>query len=257
VETIPLFPLGTVLFPGMLLPLRIFEPRYRRLMEWLLNRPEGTAREFGVVAIRQGWEVGADGVGALYRIGCTATVRRTDLLDDGSYDIVTIGADRFRLESVDASSRPYMQAQVERLPHELGGADHLTVGGADHLTVGGADHLTVGGAEEVTVLARSVLTLYRDYLGALAATALVEIPGDGQLAGLLDELPHDPLLLGSLVAATSPLELGDQQSLLAEPDGISRLRAELRLLKREATMFARLRAVPVPLAQLQVPASLN
>ncbi len=248
-ETIPLFPLGTVLFPGMLLPLRIFEPRYRRLMEWLLNRPEGTAREFGVVAIRQGWEVGADGVGALYRIGCTATVRRTDLLDDGSYDIVTIGADRFRLESVDASSRPYMQAQVERLPHELGGADHLTVGGADHLTV--------GGAEEVTVLARSVLTLYRDYLGALAATALVEIPGDGQLAGLLDELPHDPLLLGSLVAATSPLELGDQQSLLAEPDGISRLRAELRLLKREATMFARLRAVPVPLAQLQVPASLN
>lgn len=240
-ETIPLFPLGTVLFPGMLLPLRIFEPRYRRLMEWLLNRPEGTAREFGVVAIRQGWEVGADGVGALYRIGCTATVRRTDLLDDGSYDIVTIGADRFRLESVDASSRPYMQAQVERLPHELGGADHLTV----------------GGAEEVTVLARSVLTLYRDYLGALAATALVEIPGDGQLAGLLDELPHDPLLLGSLVAATSPLELGDQQSLLAEPDGISRLRAELRLLKREATMFARLRAVPVPLAQLQVPASLN
>jgi len=249
VETIPLFPLGTVLFPGMLLPLRIFEPRYRRLMEWLLNRPEGTAREFGVVAIRQGWEVGADGVGALYRIGCTATVRRTDLLDDGSYDIVTIGADRFRLESVDASSRPYMQAQVERLPHELGGADHLTVGGADHLTV--------GGAEEVTVLARSVLTLYRDYLGALAATALVEIPGDGQLAGLLDELPHDPLLLGSLVAATSPLELGDQQSLLAEPDGISRLRAELRLLKREATMFARLRAVPVPLAQLQVPASLN
>jgi len=257
VETIPLFPLGTVLFPGMLLPLRIFEPRYRRLMEWLLNRPEGTAREFGVVAIRQGWEVGADGVGALYPIGCTATVRRADLLDDGSYDIVTIGADRFRLESVDASSRPYMQAQVERLPHELGGADHLTVGGADHLTVGGADHLTVSGAEEVTVLARSVLTLYRDYLGALAATALVEIPGDGQLAGLLDELPHDPLLLGSLVAATSPLELGDQQSLLAEPDGISRLRAELRLLKREATMFARLRAVPVPLAQLQVPASLN
>lgn len=248
-ETIPLFPLGTVLFPGMLLPLRIFEPRYRRLMEWLLNRPGGTAREFGVVAIRQGWEVGADGVGALYPIGCTATVRRADLLDDGSYDIVTIGADRFRLESVDTNSQPYVQAQVERLPHELGGADHHTLGGADHMTI--------GGAEEVTVLARSVLTLYRDYLGALAATALVEIPADGQLAGLLDELPHDPLLLGSLVAATSPLELGDQQSLLAEPDGISRLRAELRLLKREATMFARLRAVPVPLAQLQVPASLN
>lgn len=232
-ETIPLFPLGTVLFPGLLLPLRIFEPRYRTLVQELLDRPEGTRREFGVVAIRQGWEVGADGVGALYPIGCTATLKRAAQLDDGTYEIVTVGADRFRLGDVDTASRPYLLAQVERLPDEPGG----------------------GG--ETAVLARSVLGLYRDYLGALAATALIELPGDGALVGLLEEMPDDPMLLASLVAATSPLALADQQSLLAESDAPSRLRAELRLLKREATIFAALRAVPVPLASLQVPTGPN
>jgi Lon protease-like protein len=241
VETIPLFPLGTVLFPGMVLPLRIFEPRYRELMAELLARPDGTPREFGVVAIRQGWEVGADGVSALYPIGCTATVRRAEQLDDGTYEIVTVGADRFELGEVDTGSRPYLQAQVRRLPSAIGAADDPAQPAAG----------------EVAVLARSVLALYRDYLGALAATALVELPSKGQLAGLLEEITDDPLLLSSVVAATSPLELADQQSLLAEPDAISRLRAELRLLKREATMFARLRAVPVPLTQLGVATSLN
>ncbi len=232
-ETIPLFPLGAVLFPGMVLPLRIFEPRYRSLMTWLLDRPAGTRREFGVVAIRQGWEVGADGVGALYPMGCTATLRQSAQLDDGTYEIVTVGTDRFRVIEVDVGSRPYLLAIVERLPDP------------------------VGTAPEVTVLARSVLTLYRDYLGAMAATALVEIPGDGQLETLLEDLPDDPLLLASLVASTVPLDLADQQSLLTEPDAVSRLRAELRLLKREATMFARLRAVPVPLARLMVPTTLS
>ncbi len=57
-DVIPLFPLGTPLFPGVVLPLQIFEPRYRRLMHDLLALPEdGGQRFFGVVAIRQGWEV--------------------------------------------------------------------------------------------------------------------------------------------------------------------------------------------------------
>ncbi len=233
VETIPLFPLGMVLFPGMVLPLRVFEPRYLALMEKLLTRPEGIRREFGVVAIRQGWEVGADAASALYPIGCTATLRRAARLDDETFDIVTVGADRFRLGPLDVTSEPYLQAEVQRLPDEL------------------------GPGEESAVLAHSVLRLYRDYLAALADTALLELPGGGGLAEVLADLPDDPLLLASLVAATAPLELGDRQSLLAARDGVSRLRAELRLLKREATMFARLRAVPVPLAQWQLPGGLN
>ena len=66
--TLPIFPLGTVLFPGARLPLRIFEPRYRTLIEDVLERTDG-AREFGVVAIRSGVEVGGHGVQSLYEVG--------------------------------------------------------------------------------------------------------------------------------------------------------------------------------------------
>ena len=62
---LPLFPLGTVLFPGLLLPLHIFEERYRQLVRDLLVGPH-ESRAFGVVAIREGREVGADGIRALH-----------------------------------------------------------------------------------------------------------------------------------------------------------------------------------------------
>ena len=61
----PLFPLGTVLYPGLVLPLHIFEERYRQLVRDLLEGPE--PRDFGVIAIRKGRETGVDGVSALLR----------------------------------------------------------------------------------------------------------------------------------------------------------------------------------------------
>ena len=70
---LPLFPLGTVLFPGGLLPLHIFEPRYRALMHDLMSEPEPWS--FGVVAIREGHEVGADSLRSLYDVGCNAVIR--------------------------------------------------------------------------------------------------------------------------------------------------------------------------------------
>ena len=73
-ETLPLFPLGTVLFPGLLLPLHIFEDRYRQLVRDLADGPE--PRRFGVIAIRHGRETGVDGIQALYEIGCTAILRQ-------------------------------------------------------------------------------------------------------------------------------------------------------------------------------------
>ena len=71
-EMLPLFPLSAVLFPGMRLPLHIFEERYRVLVTDLLAKPE--PRRFGVIAIRNGREVGADGVTALHEVGCVAAV---------------------------------------------------------------------------------------------------------------------------------------------------------------------------------------
>ena len=72
-EMLPLFPLGAVLYPGMLLPLHIFEERYRQLVSDLLDG--AGPRRFGVIAIRKGRETGIDGVRSLYEIGCTATAR--------------------------------------------------------------------------------------------------------------------------------------------------------------------------------------
>src|SRR5215471_3319432 len=116
-ETVPLFPLGTVLFPGLLLPLHIFEDRYRQLVRDLTDGPE--PRQFGVIAIRQGRETGVDGIQALHEIGCTATLRQVKPLDDGRYDVVTVGARRFRLAGLD-DSRPYLRGQVDLLTEEAG-----------------------------------------------------------------------------------------------------------------------------------------
>ena len=71
---LPLFPLGTLLVPGLVLPLHIFEPRYRRLIADLQELPEDE-REFVVVAIREGREVGAEGARALYEVGTIASLR--------------------------------------------------------------------------------------------------------------------------------------------------------------------------------------
>src|SRR5260370_37999159 len=111
-ETLPLFPLGTVLFPGLLLPLHIFEDRYRQLVRDLLAAPE--PRQFGGIAIRKGRETGVDGIQALHEIGCTAALRQVKELEDGRYDVVTVGTRRLRLAGL-ADSQPYLQGQVDLL----------------------------------------------------------------------------------------------------------------------------------------------
>ena len=115
---LPLFPLGTVLFPGVLLPLHVFEERYRRLVRDLLDATED-AREFGVVAIREGREVGDDGIRALHQVGCVARLRRVEPYDDGRFDLVSTGSQRFRLHSLD-QSRAYLQGAVELLDEPTG-----------------------------------------------------------------------------------------------------------------------------------------
>src|SRR5580704_824970 len=117
-KMLPLFPLGAVLYPGMLLPLHIFEERYRQLVRDLLDGPE--PRQFGVIAIRKGRETGIDGVHSLYEIGCTAILRRVDRHDDGRFDIVTAGTRRFRLLALD-QTLPYLQGEVELVAEEAVG----------------------------------------------------------------------------------------------------------------------------------------
>ena len=209
---LPLFPLGTVLFPGLLLPLHVFEERYRTLVRDLLALPEQD-RHFGVVAIREGREVGDDAATALFEVGCTAHLRTSEELPDGRWDIVTVGAKLFRLGEV-STERPYLSAEVTWLDDDL------------------------GAPAEAQVLERSVAQSFTAYVLALAE-ATRSRPGD------LD-LPEDPLVLSHLVAASMRLDLADQQALLEEPTGVERLRRELSLLRREEGFLRLLRAAPAP-----------
>jgi Lon protease-like protein len=210
-RTLPLFPLGTVLFPGLVLPLHIFEDRYRQLVDDLLAGPE--PRQFGVIAIKHGRETGLDGIESLYEIGCIATLRRFERHPDGRFDLVTVGTDRFRLIRLGAAD-PYFSAEIELLPDEAGD--------------------TAATALAVTVVQRS----FRSYLDVLAERggAHVSIP----------EMPDEPVLLSYLVAAAAVIDLPVKQSLLDEPDALHRLSAERTLLARETQMLRSLTATPAP-----------
>jgi Lon protease-like protein len=210
-ETLPLFPLGTVLFPGMLLPLHIFEDRYKQLMADLLDGPE--PRRLGVIAIKKGRETGVEGVSSLYEVGCTATIRETEENDDGGFGVVAVGTQRFRLKSLD-ESRPYLQGEVEFLAEDAG------------------DSAAAGRAAQLAAAA------FQAYLDVLTTRGLAQVS--------VPDLPEEPLLLSYLIAASMIIDLPDRQGLLAQPDSVSRLAAERAMLVRETTMLQTLTARPAP-----------
>ncbi len=221
---LPLFPLGTVLFPGLVLPLHVFEERYRELIRDLDARPEDD-REFGVVAIKEGWEAGPGrGDGSppvLHEIGCTAEVQEIKALPDGRYDVVTVGRRRFRIVSVDTSATSYLTAEVHWLDEPEGRPAEL-------------DRLVPG-----------VLDRFQQYLRLLRP----DVGGE--------QLPDDPEVLSHVIAATMALDLPERQSLLAAPGTAARLRAERSLLHRELALVEQIRAVPVTLAEFAVTTSSN
>jgi Lon protease-like protein len=107
-ERMPMFPLGSALVPGMRLPLRVFEPRYRQMAREVL---EGSG-EFGVVLIERGFEVG--GGDTRFDVGTVARVLRAAQTPDGRYALDTVGTDRMRVLRW-LPEDPYPVAQVERL----------------------------------------------------------------------------------------------------------------------------------------------
>ena len=210
-EPLPLFPLGTVLYPGLLLPLHIFEERYRQLVRDLLAGSE--PGQFGVIAIRKGRETGVDGVSALYEIGCIAALRQVREHSDGRFDLVTAGTQRFRLVSLE-HGRPYLRGVADLLAEDCG------------------DEAAAGAA------VRAVQRAFRDYLVTLAAR------GSGEVT--IPELPDEPIALSYLVAASMVVDLPDRQALLAEPDALRRLQAERELLAREIAMLRTFTSAPAP-----------
>ena len=210
-EMLPLFPLGAVLYPGMLLPLHIFEERYRQLVRDLLARPE--PGRFGVIAIRKGRETGINGVHSLYEIGCTATLRRVDKLDDGRFDLVTVGTQRFRLLAID-QTLPYLQGEIELLAEDA--VDQAAA----------------------APFVRALQSAFRTYLDALTER--------GGATVRIEDLPSDPVLLSFVVAATMVIDLPERQSLLDEPNTVRRLGTERALLARETAVLRATTSRPAP-----------
>ena len=208
---LPLFPLSTVLMPGAPLPLHVFEPRYRQLTVDLVTGvvPD---RQFGVVAVREGWT--GDEITTLHGVGCTAELLDVRRLPDGRYDIVTRGCRRFRLLRVDTDARPYLTAEVEYLPDA-----------------------PVEPADDLAVLAGAARAAHRRYCATAWKSGDWSEPGDDVGPA---ELPH-------LLAADCLLPMSDRQRLLEQTRPAIRLRMVRALMIREAGLLGELHAVPAPL----------
>jgi Lon protease-like protein len=109
---LPLFPLNTVLFPGMPLPLHIFEKRYKQMIQMCVDE----SRPFGVVYIRRGRSVGDPSV-VPHGVGCSASIVQVQPLEQERMLIMTVGQERFRVLSL-KHDRPYLVGMVEKAPLE-------------------------------------------------------------------------------------------------------------------------------------------
>lgn len=212
-EPLPIFPLNVVLVPGLVMPLHIFEPRYRGLVQSLLDLPEDQPREFGVIAVREGRSVETDGESALYPIGTTGILREAEELPDGRFNIVTTGGRRFRVTSVDIS-RPLATAMVEFLDEPLGEGD-----------------------PGLALAVARRFTAYRQILGG-------RIVDDGDVEPDDTDLPADPTVLSYLVTAAMVLPTDERQALLGCHDTQTRLEMARSLLMRENRLITAISAVP-------------
>ncbi|QLQ11809.1 MAG: LON peptidase substrate-binding domain-containing protein [Nocardioidaceae bacterium] len=174
-------------------PLHVFEDRYRTLVRDLLEQPDPTRRLFGIVAIREGYEVGAHEARSMYRIGCAVQLRQVRPYDDGRFDIETVGRHRMRVDAVDASG-PYLTAEVAELTDDP--PPELT-------------------DESLRAAAARALATFEDY-----RHLLTELRGDEVLAGTM---PKDPELLSYSLAASALLSLRERQSLLEASSAYQRL----------------------------------
>ena len=108
---LPMFPLGTVLLPGVVLPLHVFEPRYRALVQdCMAGEPE-----FGVVLIERGHEVG--GGDSRFDVGCVARIAQVGETPDGRFALATVGTRRIRIDAW-LPDDPYPRAEVTDWPDE-------------------------------------------------------------------------------------------------------------------------------------------
>jgi Lon protease-like protein len=174
---IPLFPLNTVLFPGMPLPLHIFEERYKQMIRFCLDNKEN----FGVVLIREGLEANGP-LAEPYRIGCMARILEVQPLDEGRMNLITLGDSRIRIHSL-SNEQPYLVGKAELFPLEK---DDPAM---------------------VSAFAAKLLPLVGQYMQLLNQLEDVQLDPDG--------LPEDPIVLAYLAAVLLQVPPAVKQDLLS------------------------------------------
>ena len=202
--SLPLFPLGSVLFPGMLLPLHIFEPRYRLL----LQRSVQNDQPFGIVLIRSGAEVG--GSAEPHRVGTTARVVGTTPLPGGRSFIIARGERRFAIETIDAEREPYLVGEVRYLDEDDGA--------------------------DAAELADRAADSFGQYL-----TGIISTSNDARTEVPLGELREGtPAEVSYRIAGGLGIDASERQRLLETERAAPRLESVIRLLERENTLLKEL-----------------
>lgn len=197
---IPLFPLNTVLFPGMPISLHIFEERYRDMINDCIENQE----PFGVVLIREGNEA----LGPLadpHDVGCTAQITQVERLPDGRMNIMAVGMDRFQIVSL-KYDRPYLVGEVEPTPIPEEESPLLSVAG------------------------QRLRPWVERYLGVLS-----QVADDMDFDPL--RLPNDPLALAYLAAALVQIPADQKQSLLAHEEAAPLLTDIRAIYRREVALL--------------------
>ena len=195
---LPLFPLNTVLFPGMVLPLHVFEPRYREM----INRCLDEHLPFGVAYIESGPEVG--GPAQPHPIGTYGLIQNVERLPDGCLNIEVVGQERFRIVALH-HDKSYLCGTVERYPLDA---------------VSSARAVALGHA------LRPWVHRYLKILGESANVAL-----DSQA------LPDEPAALGYLAAIVAQIPMAEKQALLACSSAVELLARERTLYRREVSLL--------------------
>ncbi|MGB9740064.1 LON peptidase substrate-binding domain-containing protein [Chloroflexus sp.] len=202
-QTLPLFPLGTLLFPGSLLSLHIFEERYRLM----IGRCLATQQPFGIVLLRRGHEVIEGRRMAIapepYDVGTVAVIQEHLRLEDGRYLLQVIGQQRFRIVQI-VEQTPYLVAQVKLL------SDHV-------------DGQTIAAANELR-------TTYQRYWERVATITGAEID--------VEPLPLEPVKLSYLLADRLQIDPVQKQRWL-EANVTERLRSLNKALRTELAILPR------------------
>jgi Lon protease-like protein len=219
IDGLPLFPLNTVLFPGQLLPLHIFEPRYRLMISECLTRQS----PFGVVLIRDGNEIG--GEGAPFDVGTTARIEQAHRLDDGRMNILCIGQSRFKVARLH-HHRPYLSGDADLWPWEPL-VDEIA-------------------AEPRSAHIRQLLTAYLRQLAKATGNTVQ-----------LDDMPSEPAPLANLAAIVLQIPNREKQHLLAAPSVDLLVDDCIHLLERENRALKIAAALPLAANEGSMPFSQN